>query len=300
MASSTTKPCVSICIPAYNNPKGLGRLLDSLMKQDFDDYEVIITDDSSNDEVKRLSAQYQAHISSLRYFKNNDVAGSPENWNRATSLAKGSYIKIMHHDDWMLEQSSLSAFVEAAKRHADEPVFIFSSSKAINPKGRAVGTNSPSEEVVRSIATNPIRLILANYIGAPSAVMYTNKKKLKFDRNLIWLVDVDFYISLISSGFRVEYLSMPYIATTAQSSSQITSVVQNDIRVELYEYMYMYEKWAPHMLLSPKALRVLNSILNKYSIGTMGDLDAVKLSYRSKIVLQGLLLARSMKRRLIG
>lgn len=298
-ANKKTIPCVSICIPTYNNPKGLRRLLDSIVNQDFHDYEVIITDDSTNDEIKKISATYQKKITSLNYIKNPHALGSPRNWNRAISFAKGDYIKIMHHDDWMLESNSLRAFVEAAKLHAGEPVFIFSASKAINPKGKIVGTNLPAADTIQSIMTNPSRLILANLIGAPSAVMYSNRRGLKFDANLIWLVDVDFYMSLIRSGFKVEYLNMPYVATTAQSSSQITHAVQNDLNVELYEYMYMFEKWGFSCLFKPKSLSVLNSMLNKYAIKSMRDVNAVKLSYRAKVIIYGLIMARRIKRRLI-
>ncbi|MCX7010103.1 MAG: glycosyltransferase, partial [Kiritimatiellaeota bacterium] len=41
-------PKVSICIPAYQQPQGLARALQSLLEQDFRDYEVIVTDDSAD------------------------------------------------------------------------------------------------------------------------------------------------------------------------------------------------------------------------------------------------------------
>lgn len=43
---------VVICIPSYKNVKLVQRLLDSIFKQTFDDYIVVVSDDSDTDEVK--------------------------------------------------------------------------------------------------------------------------------------------------------------------------------------------------------------------------------------------------------
>ena len=44
---------VSICIPAYNNGPGVKRLLESIKNQTYKDYEVILTDDSTTEEVRK-------------------------------------------------------------------------------------------------------------------------------------------------------------------------------------------------------------------------------------------------------
>jgi len=48
---------VSICIPAYNNEPSVRRLLESIERQNFKDYEVIITDDSVTDGIKKLAEE---------------------------------------------------------------------------------------------------------------------------------------------------------------------------------------------------------------------------------------------------
>ena len=47
-------PKVSICIPCYNNADEVARLLQSICEQEFRDYEVNISDDSTNDEIALL------------------------------------------------------------------------------------------------------------------------------------------------------------------------------------------------------------------------------------------------------
>ena len=89
---------VSICIPAYEQPYNLDKCLKSILKQTFKDYEVIITDDSKESNLFDIVEKYIEDMD-IKYIKNTLSKGSPENWNKAISLATGKYIKILHHDD---------------------------------------------------------------------------------------------------------------------------------------------------------------------------------------------------------
>lgn len=70
---------VSICIPAYNNEQSVRRLLASVEKQIFQDYEVIITDDSTGDGIGKL-AKEKGYV---KYYKNPVPLGAAANWNEA-------------------------------------------------------------------------------------------------------------------------------------------------------------------------------------------------------------------------
>ena len=56
------KTKVSICIPCYQQAMDVRRLLDSILQQDYTDFEVILTDDSGDDEVERVAADYRDRI----------------------------------------------------------------------------------------------------------------------------------------------------------------------------------------------------------------------------------------------
>lgn len=62
-------PKVSIFIPTYQQVDYLGKVLDSIAVQSFQDYEVIVNDDSSDDRVQQLVAHY-GFGSQLHYFRN--------------------------------------------------------------------------------------------------------------------------------------------------------------------------------------------------------------------------------------
>ncbi|MDQ3100985.1 MAG: glycosyltransferase, partial [Bacteroidota bacterium] len=92
-------PKVSICIPTYRQTAHLRKTLASIAEQTFKDVEVIITDDSPDDAVEQLVAEFAAALPRLQYARNSAPLGPPANWDHAISMARGEYIKIMHHDD---------------------------------------------------------------------------------------------------------------------------------------------------------------------------------------------------------
>src|SRR5262245_26575736 len=116
-------PLISICIPAFKRIDFLKRLLDSIVTQSYLDFEVIITDDSPSSEVSELCKQYENNFL-IRYFKNAQPLGTPENWNEAIRKAKGEWIKLMHDDDWFADEESLQEYADAVADNPDE-VFFF-------------------------------------------------------------------------------------------------------------------------------------------------------------------------------
>lgn len=229
-------PLISICIPAYKNPLLLERLLDSILAQDFKDYEVICTDDTPNEEVEDVVNAYQARLS-IQYFHNSPALGSPANWNKAISLAKGEWIKIMHCDDWFASDGALGVFVEVAKNKTAD--FIFSGYHLVN-NTTLVKTHITTKRDIRKLKQNPLWLFKENFIGSPSTVMIKNNRETWYDTNLKWVVDFEFYYWMLKDG--------PFISIDAalinigQGSHQITSQVFRDRAVEIPENIYMLNK----------------------------------------------------------
>jgi len=73
-------PFISICIPAYKRVHYLQRLLDSIDFQSYKNFEVVITDDSPDDQVEKLVHSYLQTLP-VKYFRNEKSLGTPENCN---------------------------------------------------------------------------------------------------------------------------------------------------------------------------------------------------------------------------
>jgi glycosyltransferase involved in cell wall biosynthesis len=228
-------PKVSICIPAYNQIEYLKRAIDSVLIQSFKDYEIIITDDSSSDTVTNFIKRYQ-HSDVIKYFKNPAALGSPENWNEGIRKASGEYIKILHHDDWLNYDYSLAKYV-ALLNDNPEADFAFSATQAINPNGKD-WVHSISIEQLKKLQLDPLLLYTNNLIGAPSTTIFKNNGEMFFDRNLKWLVDIDYYLRQLNKNKNVAY-SPELLTVTFLAHGRITDECTNNKKVEVYEYFYL-------------------------------------------------------------
>ncbi|MEO7209375.1 MAG: glycosyltransferase family 2 protein [Chitinophagaceae bacterium] len=231
------KPAISICIPAYKRVDSLKRLLDSITIQTYKDFEVIITDDSPDDSVQKLADTFKEKIH-LEYSKNNTTLGTPANWNACIDKASGEWIKIMHDDDWFANKKSLAVF---AGRINDNGKFIFCDYQSIDEENKVVKKSFISNSWKTRITDEPYTLYAKNMIGPPSATLIHKSIMESFDEKLKWLVDVDFYISVLSKEKKIIHINEPLISI-GLSETQVTNACFLNPLIELPEGLHMLKK----------------------------------------------------------
>lgn len=265
---------VSICIPAYNNGEGVKRLLDSIKNQTYKDYEVILTDDSTTEEVKKAVDESGVVVN---YTKNDTRDGSTANWNKAIDKASGDYIKIMHHDDWFTDSESLEKMVRLLDENP-EAILAFSGTMQVgteNSYSRHI--KMEDAELIRKDWRN---LYLGNTIGAPSSVIYRKTLK-RYDTNLKWLVDSEFYLQLLDGNKPFAYTEAPLISIGV-GDDQITNSCISDSEVNIREYKYVYNK---HNFTGIDTYKdKLESILISYDakLSDLNDTDISKIGFAKK------------------
>jgi glycosyltransferase involved in cell wall biosynthesis len=97
----TTTPRVSIGLAVYNGEQYLRESVDSLLAQDFEDFELIICDNASDDSTSVICKEYADLDSRVRYERNDTNIGAFRNLNKTFALARGEYFKWAAHDDWV-------------------------------------------------------------------------------------------------------------------------------------------------------------------------------------------------------
>jgi glycosyltransferase involved in cell wall biosynthesis len=238
----TAQPLISICIPTYNQTIHLSKLLDSIFLQRQVSYEVIVTDDSTTDDVFHLINHYVKKGNNIKYIKNRPSLGAPNNWNFGISLAKGKFIKIMHHDGWFEDEFALKKLLDKIKDKKNS--FVFSAVR--NDFNNKIYSYNISEKNLFNIRKEPENLILANLIGGPSGILYPNNLNLKFDENIIWLVDIEFYLQLLKKGLTLEYIDQILYTSKVDSDSLTINNMVNTEK-QLYEYSYLFNKYVKQL-----------------------------------------------------
>lgn len=90
-------PVVSVIIPTYNRAEILPRAVDSVLRQSFDDLEVIIVDDDSPDQTSEVVDEYSDIR--IKYFQHTQNRGANHARNTGIQAATGDYIAFLDDDD---------------------------------------------------------------------------------------------------------------------------------------------------------------------------------------------------------
>ena len=93
-------PRVSIGLPVFNGERYLARALDSLVAQNFEDFELIISDNASTDGTAQICQEYAGRDRRITVHRNERNIGAVGNFNRTLNLASSEYFKWAAHDDW--------------------------------------------------------------------------------------------------------------------------------------------------------------------------------------------------------
>lgn len=266
-------PKVSICIPTYKQVEYLRKTLNSVLAQDFHDYELIVSDDSSDNSVEDLLKEFDFK-GRLKYYRNAIALGSPVNWNYSIKLATGDYIKILHHDDYFTSEHSLSKFVKFLDDNPKSS-FAFSGTVIDLLALKTKKIHSCSNKQFSKMVHQPDRLFFSNYIGAPSATIIRRDSLLFFDESMKWLVDVDWYMQLIYKNSNVVFSKEPLICTVHGGEGQITQSVYSDKEVQVREHAYVFDKLGEKRGRLKKYSLLFQLLFHKYGIKDMMQLKSI-------------------------
>lgn len=215
---------ISIAIPAYvQNDVHLSYLKDSfdrIKDQSFNDYEVVVSDNSTNDLVENLCKEYEDKFV-LIYKKNLEHIGMSANSNVAMDLCNGEYIKILHSDDFLFSPDALKTIVDALD-HSNEYWLVNGFNHTYD------GINFFDSR----IPNYPDHLLVGNnLLGCPTNVTIRNQNIEYFDTNAQTSMDHEWYHRL-----RMKY-GLPLIlnnilTTSRQHTNSTTSKLNFDIIIE--------------------------------------------------------------------
>lgn len=213
-------PVLSIMIPAYNYSVGVKRILDNIpLELLCDSVEVLVYDNSTDSSVCQLVKKYP----NVLYKHKRVKYGAVENWNDLLDSARGEYFLLVHHDEYF-SREFIPSLLSQLNSKCDGYILDL---KLVSSDG-AHFSHLPT--VMRRFSyCFPQYLYRRNLIG-PCACLVYKRCQFRFDFNLKWLVDVDFYSRVISQGGRFEYLSVITIYSEVDYTGSITNDISSDVK----------------------------------------------------------------------
>lgn len=175
-----TRPTVSVAIPTSDMENGdlfFRRCLNSLWNQSFQDFEIVVTDNSTSNLIKEICDWYHTGIS----YHKNPKKGMAINTNEAMKRSTGDIIKILYMDDFLAHDYAIDDIVNGFTKEW----LVTGCSHVYGNNDERFNTHVPKWS--SDIHTGN------NTIGSPSVLAVRNDKPLLFDEEMTWLLDVDLY-----------------------------------------------------------------------------------------------------------
>ncbi len=117
-------PKISVGLPVFNGEAYLRRALDGLLAQDFEAFELIISDNASTDGTAAICREYAARDRRIAYYRNPANIGASANYRRVFTLARAPFFKWASHDD-EYHPSLLGRCLQALEAAAPSTILAF-------------------------------------------------------------------------------------------------------------------------------------------------------------------------------
>lgn len=147
-------PSVSILVPVYKVEKYLSRCIESVLSQDFTDWELILVDDGSPDRCPEICDEYAQKDERIRVV-HKENGGLPSARLAGFKEARGEYLVFLDSDDWLMSGALSTLYTKIAEgydivRGRNYMVFDDSSKKLEEPK-LVIGELNDADEYFRAM-----------------------------------------------------------------------------------------------------------------------------------------------------
>ena len=190
-------PLISVIVPIHNGAQWLGQTLDSLFAQTYPNFEIVLVDDASTDNLREvLDSFHDARLHVVHLKKNVGVSAAR---NHGIELAKGDFIAFCDADD-LCQPQRLERQLAFLEQHPDIGL-CGSAFTCFDTQDRETVVNPASDEEIRKT------LMLRSCFGLSTIMARAGIfKSIRFDETLQVAEDYDLWTRLAASGVRLANL----------------------------------------------------------------------------------------------
>ena len=245
------RPMVSIIVPVYNAEQYLRRCVDSILNQEYTDFEVFLVNDGSTDSSGDICEEYGNKDTRVNVIQKENT-GVSDSRNLALDRARGKYLQFLDSDDWITPDAT-RLFVRAAEEYGCDMVisdFYRVVGERLSPKGdieeEGVLTR---EEFAAHMMENPADF----YYGVLWNKLYrrdlVEEHSLRMDTNINWCEDFMFNLEYIRYAKVFYALHAPiyyYVKRKGSLASQGINISKTvKMKLNVFEY---YNNFYKHVL----------------------------------------------------
>lgn len=242
-------PTLSIVMPFFNQEELVTTMIDSIVANDFRDWELLAVDDGSEPEThKNLCLRYQADERIRFILRDREPKGAQTCRNMGMEMSSGRYIVFFDSDDYVAPHC-LSNRVEQMESHPDLDFMVFRSGTALQQGGKTVFDPKPTDltfgypiykDDIRAFCTRFLPFVVWNNIYRRDSLL---KHGITWDTRLLSLQDSMFNLQCLLGGMRYAYSpTLPdygyRLATPGSVSKKLKSKAHLDSHLYITEQFF--------------------------------------------------------------
>ena len=244
-------PTVSIIVPVYNAENTLSRCVDSILHQEYTDFELLLVDDGSLDSSGAICDRY-ASLDSRVHVIHKENSGVSDSRNMALDHARGTYLQLLDSDDWITPNATDLLVQTAEYYHCDMVISDFYRviGERVSHKGDIEDDCVlTQEEFATHMMENPADFyygVLWNKLFRRDIV---EKYHLRMNPDISWCEDFMFNLEYIRHADVFYALQVPiyyYVKTKGSLASQGMNITKT-IKMKLMVFEY-YNNFYKHVL----------------------------------------------------
>lgn len=174
-------PLFSIIVPIYNVESYLQQALDSVLQQDFYNYEIILVNDGSTDSSGNIAYQYSKQYPHIQFISQAN-SGLSAARNSGIHLAKGEFLMFLDSDDYWQGTSVLSDIAKLIVEH-NRPDLVLHSFCSVYHSGEIV-SHLPIHNTNHHLLESHFDDMVKNYVYLPNTWTKLVKRSLAVENNL--------------------------------------------------------------------------------------------------------------------
>lgn len=241
-------PTVSIIVPVYNAESSIARCVDSILSQQFTDFELLLVDDGSRDGSGAICDGYAAADSRVRVIHKENT-GVSDTRNLGIVQARGTYLQFLDSDDWITPDAT-KLLVRTAEAHSCDLV-ISDFYRVVGERVSRKGDIDEDRTLTREeYAAHMMEQPADFYYGVLWNKLYRRDivadHGLRMDPDISWCEDFLFNLEYIRHAERFYALQVPiyyYVKTKGSLASQSLSITKTiRMKLMLFEYYNQFYK----------------------------------------------------------
>ena len=245
------EPTVSIIVPVYNAENTIPRCIESILNQEYSDFELLLVNDGSTDGSGAVCDAYAARDARVRVIHKENT-GVSDTRNTALDQARGTYLQFLDSDDWITPDATSSLVRAAESAQCDLVVSDFYRvvGERVSQKGDIDDDGVMTrEEYAAHMMENPADFyygVLWNKLYRRSIV---EAHHLRMDPEISWCEDFMFNLEYIryAETFRALQVPIYYYVKTKGSLANQSLTISKTVKMKLMVFEY-YQRFFKSVL----------------------------------------------------